>query len=477
MAALVAGVDSSTQSTTVVVCDADDGTVVAQASSPHEVSGTGGARESDPERWEEALAEALRATGRAQEVRAVAVAGQQHGLVCLDGDGRPLRPAVLWNDTRSGREAARLREELGGTQVWADRLGVVPVASFPVTTWAWLRGTEPDVTSATRAVRLPHDFLAERLTGRAVTDRGDASGTGWWAASTQDYDTGVLGLPSVGLDPALLPEVLAPSQAAGEVTREAGARLGLRPGTVVGAGTGDNMAAALGVGAAPGVPLVSLGTSGVAATTAETPAADADGVVAGFADATGRWLPLCCTLNCTLAVDAFARLLGRDRDAVEDGGEVVVLPFLDGERTPDVPDARATVTGLTHATTPGQVLRAAYEGAAASLLDGVARVAVVQAPPDPDGALLVLGGGSRGSTWQTVLSRLSGRPLDVAAGLEAAARGAAVQAAAVLSGREVTEVAAAWPAPETVHVEAVPRDEEVVARLRAAREGVVQRGA
>ena len=295
----VTGVDTSTQATKVLVVDAEDGRVVATGRAPHQVTGTGGARETDPETWWRALRLALASTGHAGDVAAIAVAGQQHGLVALDGSGRPLRPAILWNDTRSAVEARELTDALGGGEAWAERVGLVPVPSFTATRWAWLRRHEPDRAAATRAVRLPHDFITERLCGRGATDRGDASGTAWWSTRDERYVGEVLEL--IDLDPALLPDVLGPRDAAGEVTPGTAGELGLRAGALVGPGTRDNMGAALGLGARAGEPVVSLGTSGTAYAVMEERAVDASGTVAGFADASGRFLPLTSTLNATLA--------------------------------------------------------------------------------------------------------------------------------------------------------------------------------
>jgi xylulokinase len=263
MARLVAGVDSSTQSTTVVVLDSETGVRVASGRAPHEVTGSGGARESDPLGWWRALGEALAMTGRAPEIVAISVGAQQHGLVVLDGSGEPLRHAILWNDTRSGPQTARLVDALG-PDAWATRIGSVPVPSFTITRWAWLRDAEPTVAAAARAIRLPHDFLTERLSGHAVTDRGDASGTGWWSTASGRYERDVLGLPGVDLDERMLPEVLGPDRQAGPIRDVAARELGLSPGVLVGIGTGDNMAAALGLGVGSGAPVISLGTSGVA---------------------------------------------------------------------------------------------------------------------------------------------------------------------------------------------------------------------
>ncbi|HEY3613022.1 MAG TPA: xylulokinase, partial [Gaiellales bacterium] len=425
MPRLVAGIDCSTQSTKVVLVDPESGTVVVSAHAPHVVTGDDGARETDPEIWWQALRGALATTGRAGDVAAISVAGQQHGLVVLDAAGTPLRPATLWNDTRSAPDAVRLTELLGGADAAASRIGSVPVASITATSWLWLRRVEPELAARVAHVRLPHDFMTERLSGAGVTDRGDASGTGWWSPAQERYDDGVLEL--IGLDRAALPRVLGPREAAGTAATAA-IELGLPADLLVACGTGDNMGAALGLGVAPGVPVVSLGTSGTAFAVSTTPAADGSGVVAGFADASGRYLPLACTLNCTLAIDRIAAWLGLDREAVEDGGEVVVLPFLDGERTPNRPLASGTITGLRHATTPGQILRAAYEGAACSLVDAVDELHGAGSGLDDDAPIVLVGGGSRGRVWQDTIRRLSGRALLVPAHDELVALGAAAQA-------------------------------------------------
>lgn len=342
---LVVGVDSSTQSTKALVVDAATGAVVASGQAPHTVS-AGQGRESDPEQWWTALCEALRQCGdAAHRASAVSVGGQQHGLVTLDAAGRPVRPALLWNDVRSAPQARRLIDEMGGPKAWAERVGSVPGASFTVTKWAWLAEHEPDAVRATAAVRLPHDYLTQRLTGDGTTDRGDASGTGWWASATESYDDDILA--RVGLDPALLPRVVRPGEVAGTV--HSSGELPFSKGTLVAAGTGDNAAAALGLGLQPGTPVLSLGTSGTVYAVSRHRPADPTGTVAGFADARGDWLPLACTLNCTLAVDRVAALLGLDREAVEPGGDITLLPYLDGERTPTcrTPQGCCTDCGTT----------------------------------------------------------------------------------------------------------------------------------
>ena len=422
--------------------------------------------------WWSALAEALAQSGAAAEVAAISVAGQQHGLVTLDGDGRPVRPAILWNDTRSAPEARELTDALGGPAEWAERVGLVPVPSFTATRWAWLRRHEPERAAAARAVRLPHDFITERLCGRAATDRGDASGTAWWSTRDEDYVDDVLGL--IELDSELLPDVLGPREPAGEVSASAARELGLRPGAVVGPGTGDNMGAALGLGARPGEPVVSLGTSGTAYAVMERRAVDPSGTVAGFADASGRFLPLAATLNATLAVDRVAGWLGLDREAAADRTSVVVLPYLDGERTPNLPRAAGMVAGLRHGTTREEILLAAYEGAAASLVEAIDLLGEQGSGLDPDAPILLVGGGARGSVWQRTVARLSGRPVQVPDAEELVALGAAAQAAACLSGEAPDEVARRWDTRRGLAVEApAERDVEALERIRMTREATL----
>ncbi len=468
MGALVAGIDCSTQSTTVVIVDNDGGEIIARGQAPHVVDGSGGARTSDPEGWWTALAAALGATGRASDVEAIAVGGQQHGLVVLDGTGAPLAPAALWNDTTSAEDAAALVEDLGGRAAWAARTGSVPLASFTVAKWAHLRRTHPAVTSAAAAVRLPHDFLTERLCGRAVTDRGDASGTGWWSPAAGAYADDVL--EYVGLDRALLPAVLTGATPAGTLTTTAAQALGLRAGIVVAAGTGDNMAAAVGLGLEPGTPVISLGTSGTAYAVAERPAADASGVVAGFADADERFLPLACTLNATLAIDRVAAWLGIDREAVEPAGEVVVLPYLDGERTPDLPRAAGTITGLRHETSAGQILQAAYDGALESLLAGLDALEAATGALDPAAPLVLVGGGARGAAWRASAARLSGRDVEIPEETGSVAVGAAALAAAALEGSaDAAALARSWDTRRGARLGAPARDGARLERMRSVR--------
>ena len=464
----MAGVDCSTQSTKVLVVDTDDGRVVATGTASNEVEGEGGARESDPSVWEISMADALAQTGRAADVAAISVGGQQHGLVVLDGSGRPLRKAPLWNDTRSAPDALALVETLGGPEECAKRVGSVLTSSFTVTHWAWLRRTEPEIATAARRAMLPHDYLNFCLTGVATTDRSDASGTGWWSPAQEAYAPEVLALEPVQLDPALLPEVVAPEGVAGFVTKEAAQQFGLTAGIKVACGAGDNAAAALALSFAPGEAALSLGTSGTVYAPSAVPSADPTGTVAGFASADGRYLPLACTLNATVAIDRASEWLGLSRDDVVPSEGAVFLPWLGGERTPNAPTATGTMTGLRYETDKRAILQAAYEGLVATLLEATAFLDQ-WAPQSADAPLLLLGGGARGQAWQETVRRLSGRPVLIVELSELVAYGAAVQASAVLSGRLPGDVAKSWGARRGVLLPPVPRDGSVLERIAAWR--------
>ena len=457
---VVIGVDSSTQATKALAVDVRTGAILGEGRAPHTVS-TGARRESRPEQWFDALGHALAGTGHADSAAAVSIGGQQHGLVALDAKGRSVHPALLWNDVRSAPNAEALVARLGA-KTWAERVGSVPGASFTAAKWDWLREHEPEAAESTRTVFLPHDYLTWRLTGEKTTDRGDVSGTGWWGPD--GYDAGILEL--IGLDAAYLPRVAEPGTAVGSV--RAGSPL--REGALVGTGTGDNMAAALGLGLEPGVPVISLGTSGTAYAVTRGRPADPSGTVAGFADTLGTWLPLACTLNCTLAIDRVAGLFRIDREAIEPGGEAVVLPYLDGERTPNLPYASGLFYGLRHDTTPGQILRAAYEGAAASLLAAVDEVlAAGDETAAPGAPLVLIGGGAKGNAWRTTVRRLAGRPVLVPEAEEIVALGAAAQAAALLTGERADEVARRWKTREGRLYDPLTADQGLLQRIATVR--------
>ncbi|HVC67261.1 MAG TPA: xylulokinase [Acidimicrobiales bacterium] len=448
---LVLGVDSSTQSTKVELRDADDGTLVGAARAPHPAVHPP-CSEQDPEAWWEALrsAAAEATADGTHDVAAVSVAAQQHGMVVLDGAGRPLRAAKLWNDTESAPEAAAMVAGLGAGE-WATRTGSVPVAAFTVTKLAWLARHEPGTARAVRSVLLPHDYLTYRLTGRMVTDRGDASGTGYFDPAGGAWLPGLLEeVVGPGDWAARLPAVLGPTEAAGPLGAAGAAALDIGRTGLVGPGTGDNMAAALGLGLAPGRVAISIGTSGTVFARSAGPSADPTGTVDGFADAAGGFLPLVCTLNATRVTGAVARLLGvtdEGLDALAFAGPsgasgTTLLPYFDGERTPDRPAATGVLAGLRSEVTREDLARAAVEGVVCGLLDALDALAAVV--PAEEGPLLLAGGGARSPAFRRVLADLSGRPVLVSDLDEAVATGAAVQAAAVLTGRPLDEVQTAW---------------------------------
>ena len=439
---LVVGVDSSTSACKVQVRDADSGAVVASGRATHP-STSPPRSEQHPSQWEAAFhaASAQAALPARETPSAIAIAAQQHGLVVLDADGEVLRPAKLWNDTESAPDTATLLSALpGGPAGWATACGSVPLPSFTITKLHWLRRCEPEAFTRVASVLLPHDWLTFRLTGRRTTDRGDASGTGYWSPREDRYRDDLLRLVSSDIDwDSVLPEVLAPDAIAGEWR---GAGITVAPGT------GDNMAAALGLGLRPGDLALSLGTSGTAFTVADEPTEDPTGTVAGFADATGRFLPLVCTMNATKVTGAVARLLGVDQaqldalalEAPPGAGGLVLVPHLDGERTPNRPGATGTVTGLRTDVTRAQLARAAIEGVVCNLLAG----ADALGPASPQGTVFLVGGAARSPAYRRIVADLTGRPVRVPADDELVAAGAAVQAAAVHHGCDFAQVAAAW---------------------------------
>jgi xylulokinase len=427
---LVLGIDSSTQSTKIEVRDSDSGRLVGHGWAPHPATSPP-CSEQDPETWRVALVTARAEVGHVKGFAAMSVAAQQHGLVVLDEAGDLLRPAKLWNDTQSAPDAGWLLGQLdGGAAAWADACGSVPVAAFTITKLSWLHRTEPEVFARITNVLLPHDWLALRLTGELGTDRGDASGTGYWSAATGKYRLDLLELVSSDIDwAAALPPVLGPEAAMG---------------------TGDNMAAALGLGLRPGDVAISLGTSGTVFAVSDAPTADPTGAVCGFADATGRYLPLVCTLNATKVTDATAHLLGVDLPALDQmalsvdagAGGIVFVPYLDGERTPNRPDATGTITGLRSDVGREQLARSAFEGVVCGLLDGLD--ALGAAGVATDGRLFLVGGGAHSAAYRQILADLAQRPIVVTAEDELVALGACVQAAARVSGAPIADLQDAW---------------------------------
>lgn len=438
---LVAGVDSSTQSCKVVVRDLDTGEVVRFGRATHP-DGT----EVAPSAWWDALRAALDEAGGLDDVAAVSIGGQQHGMVVLDANGRVIRDALLWNDTRSAGAARDLITEVGAEQL-AERTGLVPVASFTITKVRWLRDNEPANAERVAAVALPHDWLTWRLRGYGpagdselgadldalTTDRSDASGTGYWNPATGDYDRDLLSI-ALGHD-AVLPRVLAPGDvvdttAAGYTSQE----------VVMGVGAGDNAAAALGLGAREGDVVISIGTSGTVYAVTDSVVRDTTGTVAGFADASGAFLPLIATLNAARVLDAFTRVLGVEHDelgtlaleASPGADGAVLVPYFEGERTPNLPDATAQLAGLTLAsTTRPNLARAAIEGMLCGLADGLEAIRAQGVKAD---RALLIGGAAQNKAVATIAAQVLGIPVSVPTPGEYVAMGAAVQAGWSLTG-------------------------------------------
>lgn len=387
-----------------------------------------------PEHWWDALLSALEQAGGFDGVSAISVAGQQHGLVLLDAEGEVIRPALLWNDTRSAAEAEELIAKFG-LDYLVENTGLVPVPSFTATKLLWVKNNEPELAAKVAAVCLPHDYLSWRLSehypdiSKIFTDRSDASGTGYFNPVTNTYVSEILDY-CIGHE-VQLPKVLGPSEVGARV------RADLATGDVaIGPGMGDNAGAALGLDLAPGMFAISLGTSGTVFGASATTAADTSGIIAGFADASGNYLPLVCTLNAVRVIEWGAGLLGVDLDefaelalaAAPGSGGVVVTPYLEGERTPNLPDATASVAGITLANgTRENFARACIEGMFQSLLLGNS---LIQQAGHQVRKISVIGGAAANAAVRAVaLDLFSGFEVDFPESKEYVALGAAKQAA------------------------------------------------
>ena len=424
----MAGVDSSTQSVKIVVRDAQTGELIREARASHP-DGT----EIAPSKWLSALNES--SSGLFDGVQAISIGAQQHGMVVVDQNKQVVRDALLWNDTRSASDATDLVNELGGADKWADAVGSVPVASFTVTKLRWLAKNEPNNAAKVNGVMLPHDWLSWQLMGTPdefITDRGDASGTGYWSPNTNEYRKDLLKL-ALGKE-VQLPRVAKPNEIIGQTTS----------GISVAPGTGDNMAAALGLGASTGDIVISLGTSGTAYTVSANPTNDSSGIIAGFADATGNYLPLACTLNAARVINAGASALNVSLDqfaelalSAQPGSEgLVLLPFLDGERTPNLPTAKGSMHGLTRNNlTPANFARACIEGMLCSLAEASDVITNFGKGTVPNRVVLI-GGAAASKAVQEIAATLFKVPIHIPPAAEYVADGAARQAAWALSGSE-----------------------------------------
>ena len=425
---IVAGVDSSTQSVKVVLRDSDSGDLIASTSRPHP-DGT----EIDPQYWWKALTEALDELG-SHKISAISIAGQQHGMIALDGDGAVIRDALLWNDTRSDKAALDLNQEIPDI---ALRTGSQLVASFTASKLRWLADNEQENANKVAAIALPHDWLSWKLSGAKsldtlFTDRSDASGTGYFDSVKNEYCLDILAAAIRNSRKVTLPKVVVPNQF-GATSIDS---------IPIAAGAGDNAGAALGLGASLGDLVISLGTSGTAFAVSKSSTHDSSGEVAGFADATGNFLPLACTLNAAKIFNTVARSLSLSFEefsslalSAKAGAEGLrMIPHFDGERTPNKPRAKGSFHGITHSNfTKENIARASIEGVIAGMIyaaRAVERLGVSYS------RILLIGGAAKNSAVQQISADLFGRTIHIPAIGEYVADGAAKQAAWALSGKE-----------------------------------------
>ena len=422
---LVAGVDSSTQSVKIVIREANTGELVREGRAAHP-DGT----EIDPALWRSALDTAISNAGGLDGVDAISIAGQQHGMVALDSDGAVIRPALLWNDTRSAQAALDLNRELGGNAQISRKVGSVLVASFTASKLRWMADHEPENAAKVAAVALPHDWLSWQLQGgkdlnKLFTDRSDASGTGYFDPTTSHYREDILRLALRHDLEIVLPTIIAPDKFGGTTSS----------GIPIAAGAGDNAGAALGLQAQPGDVVISLGTSGTAFAVSDTPTHDSSGAVAGFADATGRFLPLVCTLNAARILDAAARILGKTHDevgalalsSIAGAHGLTLLPYFEGERTPNRPDATGVFSGMNlRNSNPADIARAMIEGMMCGLTDAVDALIALGVSVN---RIVIIGGAAKNSAIPVIASALMGREVVVPPAGEYVADGAAKQAA------------------------------------------------
>jgi xylulokinase len=439
---IIAGVDSSTQSVKVVVRDAHTGELLREGRAPHP-DGT----EVDPVLWKSALDAAIVNAGGLDDVAAISIAGQQHGMVALDNDGGVIRPVLLWNDTRSAQAALDLNREEGGDAEIARKVGSVLVASFTATKLRWMADNEPGNAARVAAVALPHDWLSWQLQGgknleRLFTDRSDASGTGYFDPTTSHYREDIVRLALRHDSEVTLPRIILPHEFGGVTTS----------GIPIAAGAGDNAAAALGLQAQPGDVVISLGTSGTAFAVSDTPTHDSSGAVAGFADATGRFLPLVCTLNAARILDAATRILGVSHNDLGElaltskpgANGLTLLPYFEGERTPNRPNATGTFTGMNlNNSNPSDIARAMIEGMLCGLTDAVDALIELGVSVN---RVFIIGGAAKNPAIPVIASALLGREVVVPPAGEYVADGAAKQAAWALLGEMPT-----WDLGEVSH--------------------------
>lgn len=441
MRELLLGIDSGTQSTKALVVHANTGKVISAASVKYSLLPDlpTGAKEQHPETWRQATAAAIgaalkQAKASAGEVKAIGVSGQQHGFVPLDKAGNIIRPAKLWCDTTTGAECEEITAKLGGAKKTLSALGNAVLPGFTAPKILWLKKHEPKNFAKLSTVLLPHDYLNFWLTGVCVMEYGDASGTSLFDVRRRNWCSSVLEAIDADL-PGKLPPLISSDRPAGRLSDAAAKELGLNAGVLVSAGGGDNMMGAIGTGnTRPGIVTASFGTSGTIYACTDKPVVDPQGEIAAFCDSTNRWLPLLCTMNVTVATEMVRKNFGLDHKAFEkmaakapvgsDG--LMLLPYLEGERTPNVPDGTGVYFGVNARTfTAPHIARATMEGVTLGMNYGLRRLAQLGVRTDQ---IRVTGGGANSKLWRQIMADIFDAEVVTLTVGEGAAYGAALQA-------------------------------------------------
>ncbi|WP_407289542.1 xylulokinase [Raoultella planticola] len=467
---IVAGIDSSTQSCTVMLRDLNTGTVVAEARAPHPPT-TPPCSEQDPEAWWNAFKKTM---GELRvwwpRIAGISVGGQGHGLVILDKNDRPLRPAKLWNDTESSPQAIKLCERLPASY-WAKLTGSVPGPAMTISKLAWTEEHFPGLLEESRRIMLPCDYIVYKLSGNFVTERGGASGSGYFNPFKNCWEPELGDLINANVDwLSRWPKIISSSEPAGKVQASTG--LEELVGAIVGVGTGDNMSAALGMNLQPGDMAMSIGTSGTLYGISSEGMADQTGMINGYADAADQFMPMITTLNAAKVTDTFRRILRLSTDefdalalaAPPGSNSLTLLPWLDGERTPNLPDATGCLFNIRTITSAGDLARAAIEGVLANLLSGQSRLAELGF--NNEGRLIITGGGSKSAAYCQILADLTGKTVLKSSLSETAAAGAAIQAAAAVLGCTNAEMAEKWSQPFVIAAEPRQDSQFVVGRYQ-----------
>jgi xylulokinase len=435
------GIDSGTQSTKTILLEAASGAVVASASQAYELLEglPAGYKEQNPQEWVDATRKTIKAVldeagiERGQ-VKGIGVSGQQHGFVPLDENDQVIRPAKLWCDTSTGPECIAIIARLGGLEKTIEAVGNGVPAGFTASKILWLKEHEPENFARLRSVLLPHDYLNFWLTGRKTMECGDASGTALLDVRNRIWSETAI----AALDPAvraLLPDLIASDEIAGTLRPELAAEFGLSASVIVSSGGGDNMMGAIGTGnVKPGVVTVSLGTSGTIYACSSHPVIDPQGEIAAFCDSTGQWLPLVCTMNVTVATEmvrerfnlSHAQLSEAVAATPAGNDGLLLIPFFEGERTPNVPDGTGVYFGLREQTfSVGHFARAAMEGTTLGLNYGLNRLRELGIQP---AEIRATGGGAKSAVWRQILADVFNAEVVCTQSEEGAALGAAVQA-------------------------------------------------